>query len=165
MKLSAHGVTVTVPRGWDARIFRRSESDAAAPATDQDLDGPVPQSGITAPVLHVANFPLPEGRGDYGSGAVGLMRSDHVFLALVEFGPESVGTPLFAATGIPKLRVSEISSTTLQRPQGTLGGAQRFFTASNRAFCCYAVVGSVKRRAALVPALNRVLAGVTIAPG
>lgn len=46
----------------------------------------VPMSGLVEPVLHLANFALPEGRGDYGSGAVEVMRGGNVFIALVVVG-------------------------------------------------------------------------------
>ena len=129
-----------------------------------DTDAPtVPRSGITTPVLHLANFPLPDQRGDYGSGAVGLMRSTNVFLALVEFGPESLGTPLFAPNGLPRLRAAELSETIMQRPIAGMGGAQRFFTVSGRPFCGYAVVGSLVRRASSVALLNGALSRIDVA--
>lgn len=163
MKLSAHGLTVDVPRGWDARIFQRAESDVMSPSSP-DTDSPtVPQSGVTTPVLHLANFPLPDNRGDYGSGAVGLMRSTNVFLALVEFGSESLGTPLFAAAGLPRLRATELSETIMQRPIPGMGGAQRFFTVAGRPFCSYAVVGSLVRRSSSVALLNGALARIDVA--
>jgi hypothetical protein len=124
----------------------------------------VPTSGVTTPVLHLASFGLPEGRGDYGSGAVNLMTSRDVFLALVEFGPDSVGTPLFAPSGVPRLRASELLESVMQRPVPGMAGAQRFFTVSGRAFCSYAVVGSVARRSTLVGLLNGALSGITVAP-
>lgn len=163
MILRAHGLSVAVPRGWDARIFRRTESIVTSPATGE-WGAPIPQSGVTAPVVHVANFALPEGRGDYGSGAVDRMGASHAFVALVEFGPESVGSALFSTKGVPKLRSGEFSGTTMQRPFPQMGGAQRFFVASGRAFCCYAVVGSLMRRTSLVAAINGALAGVTVDP-
>lgn len=162
MILQAQGLAVDVPRGWDGRIFRRAESDVmspAAPGTDAAI---VPRSGVTTPVLHLANFPLPEGRGDYGSGAVGLMRSTNVFLALVEFGPESAGTPLFAAEGLPRLRAAELSESVMQRPIPGMGGAQRFFTVAGRPFCAYAVVGSLLRRSSSVALLNTALGRITV---
>ncbi|HQF92688.1 MAG TPA: hypothetical protein PLS46_00915 [Microthrixaceae bacterium] len=163
MILRAHGLTVDVPRGWDARIFQRAESEVMSPSSP-DTDAPtVPRSGITTPVLHLANFPLPDQRGDYGSGAVGLMRSTNVFLALVEFGPESLGTPLFAPNGLPRLRAAELSETIMQRPIAGMGGAQRFFTVSGRPFCGYAVVGSLVRRASSVALLNGALSRIDVA--
>lgn len=164
MRLSAHGITVDVPRGWDARILRRPESDVAGPAAP-GTDAPVvPTSGFTAPILHLANFALPEARGDYGSGAVGSMRGDDVFLAVVEFGPESVGTPLFATSGWPRLRARDLSEAAMQRPVAGLAGVQRFVTVGGRAFCCYAVVGSVLRRSTSVGLVNAAFARIDIAP-
>lgn len=164
MRLAAHGLVVDVPRGWDARIFRRSESDVAGPNEPSIGVERVPQSGVVMPVLHLANFPLPDGRGDYGSGAVNTMRGSHVFLALVEFGADSVDTPLFAATGVPRFRAGEVSASVMQRPISGMGGAQRFFTVAGRAFCAYAVVGSLTRRAVLLPLLNDALSSVSVAP-
>jgi hypothetical protein len=160
VRLSAHGIAAAVPRGWDARIFRRAESGVAA-APGIGAAG-VPRSGWTAPVLHLASFPLPEGRGDYGSGAIDHMSGGDVFLALVEFGPESVGTPLFARSGLPRFRGTELTTATMQRPISGMAGGQQFRTVSGRAFCCYAVVGSLARRSALAAVVNDALAGVVV---
>jgi hypothetical protein len=162
VRLAAHGISVVVPRGWDARIFRRAESPvAAAPGVDA---WDVPRSGFTAPILHLASFGLPDDRGDYGSGAVDVMAGDDVFLALVEFGPESVGTPMFAHAGLPRLRGRDITAASMQRPAPHRGGVQHFCTVSGRAFCCYAVVGSLARRSALAGVLDDALAGIAIDP-
>jgi hypothetical protein len=164
MILRGHGFTVTVPRGWDARIFQRTESEVMSPAAPGTGASLVPRSGITTPVVHLASFALPEGRGDYGSGAVNLMRSRDVFLALVEFGPESVGTPLFAPSGAPRFRAGELSEAVMQRPIAGLAGAQRFCTIAGRPFCAYAVVGSVARRSSLVAEVNRAVGAVAVEP-
>lgn len=162
MILRAHGITVDVPRGWDGRIFRRDESDVMSPASPDTDAASVPRSGLTTPVVHLANFALPEGRGDYGSGAVSRMRSADVFVALVEFGPESFGAPLFARTGMPRFRASELAEQSMQRPVVGMGGAQRFFTVAGRPFCAYAVVGSLLRRSGSVALINGALARVTV---
>lgn len=162
MILGAHGISVDVPRGWDARIFRRVESDVSAPAAPDSDAVAVPLSGLTTPVLHLASFALPEGRGDYGSGAVGRMRSSDVFVALVEFGPESAGTALFGSAGMPRFRSADVSESIMQRPVAGMAGAQRFFTAAGRPFCAYAVVGSFTRRSSLVSVINGALERVTI---
>ena len=124
----------------------------------------MPRSGWTTPVLHLGSFGLPDDRGDYGSGAVNRMRSDDVFVALVEFGPESVGTAMFARQGLPKFRTRDITAATMQRPIRNMGGGQHFCTVSGRAFCCYAVVGSLARRSTLVGMINDALAGVAVSP-
>jgi hypothetical protein len=160
VRLSAHGISAAVPRGWDARIFRRAESEVAA-APGLGAVG-VPRSGWTAPVLHLASFPLPDGRGDYGSGAIDHMGGGDVFVALVEFGRESVGTPLFLRAGLPRFRGADLSTASMQRPVTGMGGGQQFRTVSGRAFCCYAVVGSLARRSALAGLVNDALAGVVV---
>ena len=54
--------------------------------------------------MHVASFPMPEERGDFGVGVTELMRSGDVFVTLFEYGPESLGQPMFAAHGDPAPR-------------------------------------------------------------
>ena len=166
MILRDHGLAVEVPRGWDARIFRRPESAIAVPSAPEAPDAPAPQSGWTDPILHLANFALPEQRGDYGSGAVNLMGASHVFIALVEFGPASAGTAMFSASGMPRLRAASLATQTMQRPIPGMAGVQRFFHVGAppeaRAFCCYAVIGSFARRSVLAPVLNAALAGIDI---
>ena len=46
------------------------------------------------------DFALPVDVEDYGSGAVELMGPDNLYVTLLEFGPESLGQPLFSAEGI-----------------------------------------------------------------
>ena len=58
MKLASHGLTVDVPQGWDARIYRRPQAE---------------------PNLHAANFPLPTDDGDFGSGALSTMGPLHSY--------------------------------------------------------------------------------------
>ena len=154
-RLAAHGLSVELARGWDARIFMRAESDATAPASD------VPMSGWTMPVLHVADFSLPEQRGDYGSGAVQTMGPGNVFVALVEFGTESVGQPMFRI-GRPRVRASAFHPQAMQRPVPGAAGMQRFFTEAGRAFCLYAVIGSHARRTALAARLGTAVARIDI---
>ena len=164
MILTGFGLSVTVPRGWDARLYRRPEAAVASPYAEASPGTPVPQSGWTTPVVHLANFALPEQRGDYGSGAVNLMKGSNVFIALVEFGPESLGAAMFRGTGMPRFRANEISAQAMQRPIAGMGGAQRFFTASGRPFCCYAVVGSLAAKSVLVRSINEALAGISADP-
>ena len=71
------------------------------------------------------------------------MRSPDVFVVLFEYGPESLGTPLFAAQGVPARRRADMfGSKRLQRPLPGQLGCQRFFTANGRPFCLYVVAGS-----------------------
>ena len=53
------------------------------------------------PVVHLANFGLPEERGDFGSGAVELMGDRDVLIVLFEYEPEAAATALFKIRGHP----------------------------------------------------------------
>jgi hypothetical protein len=146
------GIEVSVPSGWDAEIYSR-EADFA------------PQSGepaATRPVVHLGTFPLPPGRGDFGSGAVEIMRSDDLLVVLFEYGPESAGTALFARAGVPRVTAADFAPNNMQRPIPGQSGAQYFFNQSGRAFCLYVVLGAHARRHELVPEVNQVLAGLRI---
>lgn len=147
-RLSAAGISVDLPAGWEGGIAEAATLD----------DGAVRRS-----VTHVANFPLPTSRGDYGGGAVESMGWNDVLIVLLEFSPASTAQPLFKAQGMPRvLRPSDFSRDTLQRRVEGHGGSQHFFRESGRAFCLYVVVGSHTDRADLIPAINDVLAGFTI---
>lgn len=141
--LSAFGITVDLPLGWDGAILRRPE------ATD---------AGTTHPVLHAANFPLPPNRGDFGSGAVEMMGPQDVLVVLLEYHADAGRTALFRRQGVPvPLTPERFSPVGLQRLIPGQSGAQEFFTFGGRAWCLYVVLGSHAGRAALVPLANLLL--------
>jgi hypothetical protein len=148
VRLVAHGVAVEVPRGWEGRILRRAASNPAEQART---------------VMHVASFPLPEERGDFGVGVTELMRSGDVFVSLFEYGPESVGQPLFAAQGVPHLTADLFSPRRLQRTLSGQVGCQMFFTASKRPFCLYVVIAGRIHVRTLVTELNTMLQQLDLA--
>lgn len=166
MLLSSQGISVDLPVGWEGRIVKRTEPRAAG--LDADLDTPAGREVLeerTYPITHLGNFPLPDERGDYGSGAVDLMTADNLFVSLFEFGPESVGQPLFQRQGIPtKLRAAAFNPNGLQRAIPGQSGQQLFFTEAGRAFCVYVVLGSHVNGRALVPLANEVLTNTVIEP-
>jgi hypothetical protein len=151
---SSSGISVDLPQGWEAEIYRRP-NDALTLA-----------SGLTEEnhtVLHAGNFPLPTERGDFGSGAVEIMRDYEVLVILFEHGRESVGTTLFANEGLPiPLQASDFSPDMMQRALAGQAGAQKFFTVNGRAFCLYVVLGSYANRQALVERANELLAALDI---
>lgn len=163
MEISNHGITVDLPGGWEGRITRQP-----------DPTGPVVIGGRTIasvnehnfPVTHLGNFALPANRGDFGSGAVDVMGSANVFIALNEYGPECVDTPLYGRVdAVPHdLKASDFSPNQLQRAIRGQAGVQRFFTLDGRAFVLFVVLGGVDNAAALVSAANGVLSAITIAP-
>jgi hypothetical protein len=147
--LTAHGLSVRVPRGWEAQIRRHAESVAGE---------------RTLPVLHAANFALPAARDDFGGGVTHLMRSSDAFVAVFEYGPEAVGQPLFRAQGAPHVRADLFATNRLQRPRPGQLGCQRFFTEQRRAFCLYVVAGSRQYLPSIVQQVNGILDALEVAP-
>jgi len=118
----------------------------------------------THPVLHTADFALPEARGDFGSGAVEGMQSSQAFVALIEYHPDSALTALFSSNaGMPRhVGTDDFSSQQLQRTIQGQGGTQVFFVEGGRAFCLYVVLGSLANRRRVVPRVNATLSSIEI---
>lgn len=150
--LSSDGVSVTLPAGWEGRILRRGPEGEVAPAAD----------GEATVVAHAATFPIPPGMGDFGGGAVTTMGATDVLVVVFEYGPESVGTPLFSEHGIPTLRPADATPDVLRMMLPGQSGVQRFFTVAGRAFCLYVVLGSHRRRIGLVGVANDLLRSLRI---
>jgi hypothetical protein len=168
-RLTGHGFAVSLPSGWEGRIGLRGApvGVAAVASAPQVRQAPAvldPAVGIARPVVHLANFGLPSERGDFGSGAVGLMGPRHVLLVLFEHGPESVGTALFKAEGMPMPQPHQFHPNTLQRRIPGQLGYQRFFTHAGRAFCLYAVLGSAHDVPAMAAEARSVLAATEVTP-
>lgn len=143
----AHGLGASLPLEFEGRIFIRSRVAEERPF----------------PVAHFATFPLPDGVGDFGGGAVNLMRPTDIFAVLFEYGPESLGTALFARSGMVRsLSTDDFRPTVLRRGLGGQSGTQWFFTEGGRPFTFYAVLGSHARRSTLVPRVNALLDGITV---
>lgn len=151
MKLRAHGMAVDAPSGWEVRIARRAPEDQ-------------PVGAVRRPMLHASTVALPEVRGDFGGGVTPLLSSEDLFVSLFEYGPEAVGTPLFAVKGRPRPTAADFAPNNLQRSIAGQSGRQWFFQEGGRAFCLYVVLGSHARRAALVTRLNGVLGTLELDP-
>jgi hypothetical protein len=163
--ISAFGISATLPPGWDGQIFRRpSVPDVARGGDPSAVEPQVLADGTVRPVAHLANFALPNQRGDYGSGAVERMGPADVLVCLLEFDAEAAGTPLFSSIGVPRFRLDDFAPHTMQRTIAGMCGAQAFFSEGGRAFCAYVVLGSFRLRAPLVPPVNRLMASVRIDP-
>lgn len=157
--LSNGGVSVGLPTGWEGEIYNRTpEFDG------RSLGGPSGDVGVERNVIHLANFALPPERGDFGSGAVELMNSGALMVMLLEHGPESVDTPLFAHSGVPQLSADDFHPQQMQRTLQGQSGRQVFFNVNGRAFCLYVVLGSHRQRSVLVPLVNEVLSSLVIEP-
>ena len=162
--LSAHGLSVATPPGWEGRIFRRAGYGEATAASDV---GPAaPPGARTFPVLHVATIPLPSNVADYASDAVEDLGPSDSIVVLKEFAPTNAGEVLFGAVGIPRsIDPDDFAPNALQRRIAGQGGYQHFFHEGERAFCLYVILGSFANRYQVVPNVDRVLASITIGPG
>jgi hypothetical protein len=145
--ISAYGIEVLLPGGFEGRIFVRSSSGRE----------------VARPIAQFATFALPAQVGDFGAGAVTLMGPDDIFSTLFEYGPEAVGTPLFERQGMPRsLSPSDFLPYVLRRGLGGQSGTQWFFTEAGRPFSFYAVLGSHALRASLVPKVNALISSLTV---
>ncbi len=149
--LTAFGLSANLPPGWDGEIY------AAADAAE------VAAAAAPRAVLHAATFPLPPGRGDFGTGAAEVMRPGDVLVILFEYQRASATQPLFAEEGVPVLAPADFSDRTMPRRLPGLVGAQRFFTLARRAFCLHALIGAGDADPELVAVVNAVAAGIRIA--
>jgi hypothetical protein len=128
MKLSAYGISLQLPRGWDGRIYRRPDA---------------------SPTLHAANFQLPAQDGDFGSSALGHIPQGGIFVALKEYaaGPQlRPGVGLYASHSVPlPLERRYFHARALQVGRPGQAGFQHFFTAAGRRpFCLYAVIDTAR---------------------
>lgn len=153
--IAAHGLSAESPPGWDAEIYARSAARVQVPSL---LLGHIV---APLPILHLANFPLPPTRGDYGSGAVEAMGADGIFVSLMEHTPDEAQTALFSQGTIPwPLHPDSFRPETMQRTIPGQAGHQSFFAHEGRGFCLYVVIGSLRDRGTLVPEANVALEGV-----
>lgn len=149
MKLAARGFDVELLDGWEARVYQR----VAFRARER-----------TTPVLHLANFPLPEQRGDFGAGVVEYMRRGDLFVVVFDYGPEAAGQPMFATSGVPRLAAADFGARKLQRTIGGQVGCQRFCNEGGRGLCVYVVVGDGRSLTAQLREINAVLANIEVSP-
>ncbi len=145
--LTSHQIGVRLLEGWEGEIYRRKAQD--------DMQ--------TFPILHMANFPLPAIRGDFGSGVVELMKEKNVFISLFEYGPESLDKKLFQRRGIPTgLSIGDFSPVRLHRIIKGQLGYQSFFQESMRAFCLYIVLGGKLASNKTIEDINAILSSISI---
>ena len=147
MNIAAHGIAIELPPGWEGAISGARKSDPDA-----------------TPVVHLSTAALGPNRGDFGSGSVEDLGPDDVFVALVEYGSDCVGTELFARQGMPRrLRERAFNRRALQRTLDGQCGQQVFFTEAGRAFCLYVVLGRDHDLGPLLGRVHRALDAVVVA--
>jgi hypothetical protein len=162
--IEGQDVGIELPPGWDGRLRSRPRTELPiASSVTQSFATPLRSHLVTA---HAANFALPPGDGDFGTGATAAMPRGGVFASLVEYQPGGglePGVGLYEPQGVPReLSVSDFDPDAMLRPLPGQAGTQRFFTAAGRPFCLFAAIGSRRDARSLVPEINALLAGVTI---
>jgi uncharacterized surface protein with fasciclin (FAS1) repeats len=159
--LSAHGIAVTLPAGWEGRVFRRPAAGEVGVAA---ADGPAaPPGETTHAVVHVATIALPPDTGDFASSAVERLGPNDALVVLFEYDPVSTTQPLFATRGIPRtVSADDFSPNVLQRTIRGQAGVQQFFQEGDRAFCLYVVLGSFANRERMVGPVTELLASFRI---
>ncbi len=155
--LRGHGFSVRLPPRWEGRIYRRT----AGPGTAAKGDAP---SGDAEAVVHLGNFALPGGRGDFGTGAVEHMGPQNLFIAVLEYGPAERGTALFAPEGLPLPEPDDFRPDALQRVLRGQAGYQRFCTVADRPLCLYVVLGSSSLAWSARDELSAVLKRIEVLP-
>ena len=85
------------------------------------------------------------------------MRDNDTFIALLQFGPECLGSALFRHSGRPTVEPARFDPNGLQRILPGQTGAQYFFTEGNRPLSLYVVLGSRTRVPQLAARANQVL--------
>lgn len=149
MRFQGKRVALDLPTGWEGQL-------------DEGLQL-LADGAIRPTVAHLANFPLPPGRGDFGGGAIDVMRPGDALIVLFEYGAESAGTALFKEQGSPRfVRSDDFDRDVLHNSVAGMSGVQRFFTANGRPFCLYIVVASHLDRADVLPEINVVLASLEV---
>lgn len=149
MRFQGNRMTLELPDGWEGQL-------------DEGLQL-LADGAVRPTVAHLANFPLPPGRGDFGGGAIEVMGPGDALIVLFEYGPESAGTALFGNEGIPRfVRSGDFDRDVLHTSVEGMSGIQRFFTVNGRPFCLYVVVGSHIDRADVLPQINTVLATLEV---
>jgi len=146
MILSKDGISVDLPPGWEGRAFVPS----------------APPPALNFPVLHAASFAMvPDDSSFAGRLAAAMSRRDAMF-SIVEYDPRLARDALFREANLPiVLSPSDVHPTAMQVPRPGQAAAQRFFAASDRAFCLYVIVGDDRLRFA---ELDRVLASIRVEP-
>jgi hypothetical protein len=141
--LAGLGLRVELPPSWDGRIIG-SQGRA---------------------VLHAASFPLPATGGDDLAGAAAeRIPADGVLIALLEMGPDVLGSVLYANEGVPEIAPAQIAPGVASGPiPERAGGGEEALHAAGRPFMLYVAVGTAADAEALAGEADAVLETLRIA--
>ena len=149
VRLAGHGVAVEVHPGWEARVWRPV---VAAPA-------------VPGAVVRLANFPLPVTKNTYAAEVADDLRPGDVLVSLVELDPSLADRGLYAAQGVPSVRVDDLDARALQAAGPGRCGVQRFFSLHGRAFSLYVMAREGPGLEHALRAMNASLRSLTVGVG
>jgi hypothetical protein len=135
-RITTHGVSIEVPRGWDGRIASRTW----------------PLAG--AVLVQLASFELPKGDDPAGSRARSAMGRDDVFVELAE-GVREADVPVPRGRIDPNERLWSF---------GRYFFVDRFFVERGRAFSLHITFRERRPAVTLIPTINEALATLEIKP-
>jgi hypothetical protein len=147
-ELSAHGITMPLRRGWEARVW---VPDLPPPAENH-------------PVVRLAHFALPNSRNTYAEDVADGLRPGQVVASLAEFSPALADRGLYAPQGVPRVQVEDLDPRAVQRQGHGRAGVQRFFSVRGRAFSLYVVAREGDGLPAALAALDAQLRDVVVDP-
>ncbi len=149
VRLAGHGVTVEVHPGWEARVWR---PDVAPPA-------------VAGAVVRLANFPLPVTKNTYAAEVADDLGPGDILVSLIELDPSLADRGLYAAQGVPTVRVDDLDPRALQAAGPGRLGVQRFFSLHGRAFSLYVMARDGARLKHALRAMNVSLRSLTVGAG
>lgn len=147
-ELRAHGITMPLRRGWEARVW---VPDLPPPAENH-------------PVLRLANFALPNSRNTYAEDVADALRPGQVVASLAEFSPALADRGLYAPQGVPRVHAADLDPRAVQRQGRGRAGVQRFFSVRGRAFSLYVVARDGASLPAALAALDAQLHEAVVEP-
>lgn len=148
-ELRAHGLALTVRRGWEARIWL---PDQPPPAENR-------------PVMRLANFALPSTKDTYAEDVADTLRPGQIVASLAEFAPRLADRGLYAPQGVPSFDVEDLDPRAVQRHLPGRSGLQRFFSVRGRAFSLYLIARDGAGLGAALRELHTQLRALIVEPG
>jgi hypothetical protein len=149
VRLVGHGLAVEVHPGWEARVWR---PDVAAPA-------------VSGAVVRLANFPMPVTKNTYAAEVADDLRPGDVLVSFVELDPSLADRGLYAAQGVPNVRVDDLDPRALQAAGPGRLGVQRFFSLHGRAFSLYVMAREGPGLEHALRTMNASLRSLTVGVG
>ena len=147
-ELRAHGISLPIHRGWEARVW---VPDLPPPAENH-------------PVVRLANFALPSSRNTYAEDVADGLRPGQVVASLAEFSPALADRGLYEPQGVPRVHVGDLDPRAVQRQGHGRAGVQRFFSVRGRAFSLYVVARQGDGLAEALAALDAQLHALVVDP-